>query len=379
MSKKSLVLFFGGRSAEHEVSVVSARNISKALSKDKYDVQFVGIRNTGDWVLLKTPLIPETLKRVEELKPTDYDLVTLGLENGKPHLFTLESGSVSGSTSGSGSASKKQPVDVAFPVLHGTYGEDGSIQGLFRVFRVPFVGCGVASSAVGMDKDFLKRLLIEAKVPTAKCIMITPERPQTFEHLEKNLGLPFFIKPANAGSSIGVHKIKTKADFTAGLADALKYDRKILVEEFIQGREIEVSAFGPTENCRISVPGEIIPQHEFYSYEAKYLDANGALLKIPAEMSAADLTTLQGIAKETYRALGCEGMARIDFFMTGPGQFVVNEINTLPGFTSISMYPKMWEASGWGYKDLIEALIQDAFMKASNEDKLSTTFPLPNA
>lgn len=361
-TKSQLVLFFGGRSAEHEVSVVSARNIAKALSRQKYDLHFVGIKNSGDWVLLRQGSIPEDLKRVEDLPANTYDRVTLGCDGGRPHLFFTE-------------GSKKQEVDVAFPVLHGTYGEDGSIQGLFRVVRLPFVGCGVTSSAVGMDKDFLKRLLLEAKIPVARAVLITPERQYSFTQIAEQLGLPFFIKPANAGSSVGVHKVKTEADFAPALADALSYDRKVLVEEFIKGREIEVSVFGPTETCKVSVPGEIIPQHDFYSYEAKYLDANGALLKIPAEMSKEDLALLQQIARDTYRALGCEGMARVDFFMQGPGRFVVNEINTLPGFTSISMYPKMWEASGWPYAELVDALVQNAFEKAQAEDQLKTVFP----
>ncbi|MBX3018328.1 MAG: D-alanine--D-alanine ligase [Bdellovibrionaceae bacterium] len=362
MSKTKLVLFFGGRSAEHEVSVVSARNISRALSEDKFELSFVGIRDTGDWVLLKKAFIPDALKRVEELPAADVDPVSLGCEGGRPHLFFTR-------------GSEKRPVDVAFPVLHGTYGEDGSIQGLFRVMRLPFVGCGVTSSAVGMDKDFLKRLLNEAKIPNAPFMLITPKNNPGFDALEKTLGLPFFIKPANAGSSVGVHKIKSRADFDKNLADAFQYDRKILAEKFMKGREIEISAFGPTEDCKVSLPGEVIPQHEFYSYEAKYLDPNGAAYKIPVEMTPEELATIQKIAKDTYRVLGCEGMARIDFFMTGPNQFHINEINTLPGFTSISMYPKMWEASGWGYKDLIHALIDDALTKARTEDALKTQFP----
>lgn len=362
MNKQGLVLFFGGRSAEHEVSVVSARNISRALDTGKFDLFFVGIRDNGDWALLKNPHIPDDLKRVEDLPAAAVEPVTLACHQGHPHLISLQSKS-------------QYPVHVAFPVLHGTYGEDGSMQGLFRSFRLPFVGCGVTSSAVGMDKDFLKRLLTQAQIPNAEFLLITKQNPIAFERLEKELGLPFFIKPANAGSSVGVHKIKSRADFDKCLADALLYDHKIIAERFVPGREIEISAFGPTENCRVSLPGEVIPTHDFYSYEAKYLDPNGASFKIPADLSGAELATLQTMAKETYRVLGCEGMARIDFFMTGPNKFFVNEINTLPGFTAISMYPKMWEATGWAYKDLIAALIDDAFVKATAEDSLRTVFP----
>lgn len=362
MSKTKLVLFFGGRSAEHEVSVVSARNIARALSAEKFELSFVGIRDNGDWVLLKKPLIPDALKRVEELPAADVDPVSLGCEGGRPHLFFTR-------------GAEKRPVDVAFPVLHGTYGEDGSIQGLFRVMRLPFVGCGVTASAVGMDKDFLKRLLNEAGIPNAPSVLITAKSNPGFDELERRLGLPFFIKPANAGSSVGVHKIKSRADFERGLTDAFQYDRKILAEKFMQGREIEISAFGPTEDCRVSLPGEVITRHEFYSYESKYLDPDGAAFKIPVELKAEELATLQRLARETYRVLGCEGMARVDFFMTGPNEFHVNEINTLPGFTAISMYPKMWEASGWAYGDLIQALIDDALAKAKAEDALKTQFP----
>ena len=280
---------------------------------------------------------------------------------GKTQIFSLES-------------KKTSTVDIAFPVLHGSFGEDGCIQGLFKMVNLPFVGCGVLGSSVGMDKEVMKRLLIEAQIPTAKYILIHSKAPQTFESLSHDLGLPFFIKPANAGSSVGVHKIKSKADFATSLKDAFLYDHKVLAEEFVQGREIECSVLGLNHNPRASTAGEVTPTHEFYSYEAKYLDANGASLQIPAKISAPELAQIQKLACQAFRVLGCDGLSRVDFFLKTDGKAFLNEINTIPGFTKISMYPKMWEASGVSYQNLITQLIELGFQKHQSEESLMTNY-----
>jgi len=240
--------------------------------------------------------------------------------------------------------------------------------------NLPFVGCGVLGSAVGMDKEVMKRLLFEAKIPNAKYEVLLSHSPKGFDEVVKSLGLPFFIKPANAGSSVGVHKIKSKADFETKLKDAFCYDHKVLAEEFIQGREIEVSVMGPNHKPKASVAGEVIPTHEFYSYDAKYLDDNGATLKIPAPLSADELSRLQKLACQTFQVLGCDGLSRVDFFLKKNGEALLNEINTIPGFTKISMYPKMWEASGIKYSQLITELIKLGFEKFKSENDLMTNY-----
>jgi D-alanine-D-alanine ligase len=268
-------------------------------------------------------------------------------------------------------------VDVVFPVLHGTYGEDGTIQGLFKMLDIPLVGSGVLASSMGMDKDVTKRLLRDAGILISKflCYQRSQAHEIKFEKVVEELGLPFFIKPANAGSSVGVHKIKEKKQFDAAVSDAFSFDTKILIEEFIRGREIEVSVLG-NENPQASLPGEVIPTHEFYSYEAKYLDENGARYEIPAQLDSATVRRLQETAIKTFKTLCCDGMARVDFFLKDNGDAYVNEINTIPGFTKFSMYPKMWQASGVSYADLIDKLIQLALEKHELEKSLKTSMEL---
>jgi D-alanine-D-alanine ligase len=258
--------------------------------------------------------------------------------------------------------------------LHGTYGEDGTIQGLFKMMSLPFVGCDVLASSVGMDKDFMKRLLQQAGLPTAQFICLHKGSKVDFSELKSLLGAPFFIKPANAGSSVGVHKIRTAQEFELKIKDAFLYDHKVLAEKFIEGREIECSVLGLNQTPKASLPGEVIPTHEFYSYEAKYLDENGAHLKIPAELSKEQRERIQHLAEQTYKTLGCDGLTRVDFFLSPDDKVFINEINTMPGFTKISMYPKMWEASGIKYSELITRLIDLAFQKQQLDQSLSTNF-----
>jgi len=355
-----VAVLFGGRSAEHEISIQSAKNIIEAIDRKKYQVTLVGINKKGEWYLCEA--LPVRGAKLAEFKRSRQKVVLVPVRN-RGELVTLSR------------RQKIQPVDVVFPVLHGPYGEDGTVQGLIKLVNLPFVGAGVLGSAVGMDKDVMKRLLRDAGLPTAKFLVWnrSSSREMEFEALERHLGLPFFIKPANLGSSVGIHKVQDKEQFEAAIKDAFGYDSKILIEEFVSGREIECSVLGNEEPVA-SVPGEIIPRHEFYSYEAKYLDEKGAALEIPARLPPETVKEIQELSVKAFKALCCEGMARVDFFLRDNKEVIVNEINTIPGFTKISMYPKMWEASGVSYTELIDRLIQLALERFGREQKLKTSF-----
>jgi D-alanine-D-alanine ligase len=265
-------------------------------------------------------------------------------------------------------------LDVVFPILHGPFGEDGTVQGLLKLAGVPFVGSGILGSAVGMDKEMMKRLLREADLPVGRFLVFRAHHANLhFADVAGKLGLPLFVKPANLGSSVGVNKVASEADFRHAVAEAFQYDRKILVEAFIEGREIECSVLG-NDDPIASVPGEVIATHDFYSYEAKYIDENGAALEIPAQVSAETARTIQDLAVKVFTTLGCEGLARVDFFLRPDGEVIVNEINTMPGFTSISMYPRLWEASGMPYAALIDRLIQLAIERFEREQRLKTSY-----
>jgi D-alanine-D-alanine ligase len=309
---------FGGRSSEHEVSLQSAKNVMAAMDRSKYDV------------------IPFRI-------PKDGKIAYDGLRR----------------------------LDVVFPVVHGTYGEDGTLQGLLRMLDVPFVGPDVLGSAVGMDKDVAKRLLRDAGLPIADFIALERGAAWSAKAVWKRLGKPVFVKPANQGSSVGVHKARTDAELRAAVKDAFRFDGKILIEEAVPGREIEVAVLGDAEP-EASVAGEVIPHHEFYSYEAKYLDEDGAGLAIPAKIPPAAMRAVRALAVRAYKTLALEGMARVDFFMRRNGGFVVNEVNTLPGFTKISMYPKLWDASGLPYPKLIDRLIALALERHARRARLAT-------
>jgi D-alanine-D-alanine ligase len=262
---------------------------------------------------------------------------------------------------------------VVFPVLHGPFGEDGTVQGLLKLANIAFVGAGVLGSAIGMDKDVMKRLLRDAGIPVVRFMVANRYSSNgiDFDDVRDQLGLPLFVKPANLGSSVGIHKVNDRDEFERAVRDALNYDNKILIEECIKGREIECSVLG-NDNPIASVPGEILPRHEFYSYEAKYLDENGAVLEIPAKLPAETSERIRQLATKTFTVLCCEGMARVDFFLRNDEEIIVNEINTIPGFTRISMYPKLWEATGISYSDLIDRLIQLAIERFAGEKRLKT-------
>lgn len=314
MRKLRVGLVFGGRSGEHEVSVMSAESIYSNLDKGKYEVIKIKIGKEGRW---------------------DWDLM--------------------------------KNVDVFFPIVHGTYGEDGSLQGLFELLDVAYVGAGVLGSAVGMDKDVMKRLLLQAKIRVADYVVLRKGE----EH--RKLKFPVFVKPANMGSSVGISKARNKPELQKAISMAFEYDTKILIEEAVSGQEVECAVLG-NEKPEASVVGEIIPKREFYDYQAKYVDENGAELIIPARLSKKLAKKVRDSAKRAYLALECLGMARVDMFVTAGGKVIVNEINTLPGFTSISMYPKLWEASGLEYPELIDRLIELALERKKEKDRLKRSY-----
>jgi len=361
MSKTRVAIICGGKSGEHEVSLQSAKNIIEAIDRDKYEVVVIGIDKTGRWALYPNDdflLHQDDPERIQ-LKGSGQWLSVApggGRENGLVRDGLPAAG----------------PIDVVFPVLHGPCGEDGTVQGLFYLANLPFVGAGVLGSAVGMDKDVMKRLFRDAGIPIADFQVLHRHARNRirYEDLAAELGLPFFVKPANYGSSIGVAKIHHAMDFQKALDEAFRCDRKVLVEEAIQGREIECSVLG-NEEPAASLPGEIIPRHDFYSYQAKYIDDSGARLIIPAKLAEPVVQRIQELAVRSFQVLCCEGMARVDFFLKDNQQLIVNEINTIPGFTRISMYPKLWEVSGISYPDLIDRLIQLALARFEQESQIT--------
>lgn len=362
--KLKLAILFGGKSAEHEVSLVSAKNIANAIDRKKYQIVPIVIDKNGEWLLDRGAKVLGQVEGVRRSRAYRSGLpVALVPGRSGARLVALRGGRNLGG------------VDVVFPVLHGTFGEDGTVQGLLKLANVPFVGAGVLGSAVGMDKEAMKRLLRDAGIPIAKSLVWerSSNHPPEFEQAKERLGLPLFIKPANLGSSVGISKARGREEFDRAVKEAFKYDSKILIEEFIQGREIECSVLG-NDRPVASLPGEIIPQHDFYSYEAKYLDDKGAILKIPAELPDSIVREIQELSVRAFKALYCEGMARVDFFLRNDRELFVNEINTIPGFTQISMYPKLWEVSGLPYPKLIDRLIQLALERFKREKGLKTSF-----
>lgn len=313
--KTTIGLVFGGKSGEHEVSMRSAKSIRDNLNKNKYKVIDIFIDKKG--------------------------------------YFEVE---------------KFRLCDVIFPIVHGTYGEDGCLQGMLELMDVAYVGAGVLGSAVGMDKDVQKRLLMQAGIKVAKYKVI---KEKCFDYAQ-DLTYPVFVKPANMGSSVGVSKAHKTQELHKALKTAFLYDTKVIIEEAVKGREIEVAVLDGVA----SVPGEVIPKgkHEFYDYEAKYMDESGAELRIPAEITNDQNSMIKKIAEKVFQVLECEGMARIDMFLTSDGEIIVNEINTLPGFTDISMYPILWQKSGLKYSDLLDRLIEIAIKKKLKKDKLKRSY-----
>ncbi|MFZ2103099.1 MAG: D-alanine--D-alanine ligase family protein [Oricola sp.] len=350
-TKPRIAVLFGGRSAEHDVSVLSATNVMRALDPARYDAVPVFITRGGKWLL-------SSFEDGELSRPESGTEVCL-LPGGGGRMIAVPAG---------GGARDLPAIDILFPVLHGMHGEDGSVQGLAEVAGVPLAGCGILGSAVALDKDIAKRLLNAAGLETARSVTIHQSAPPAFADLESVLGLPVFIKPARQGSSVGVSKVATEGEFEAALAEGFRHDRKLLAEEFIAGREIECSVLEDAAGgLFVSRPGEIVPaeSHGFYSYDAKYIDENGAVLKAPAELPEEIESRIREIAGHAFRAVGCDGMARVDFFVTADMRLLVNEINTIPGFTDISMYSKTMAASGVSYSEIIDRLVEHGLARAA--------------
>ncbi|QND55687.1 D-alanine--D-alanine ligase family protein [Mesorhizobium huakuii] len=347
-----VAILYGGRSAEHDVSRLSAANVLKAIDRTRYEVVPIAITRDGRWLLQPSSEVggDGAAASVSE----DGTEVAL-LPGGKGRLVAV-----------SNRATQPDPVDVIFPVLHGPFGEDGSVQGYAEVADVAYVGCGILASAAAMDKDVAKRLLREAGLTVARSVTVHRGNVGSFQEIAGVLGLPFFAKPARQGSSFGVSKVNDRDGFEQAVETALRFDSKALIEEFVEGREIECSVLERADgSLTVSLPGEIIPagKHGFYTYEAKYLDADGALVKVPADVPADVVARTAEMAAQAFRALGCEAMARVDFFLRADGSLLVNEVNTLPGFTDISMYAKALAAIGIGYSQVIDVLIEHALAR----------------
>jgi D-alanine-D-alanine ligase len=361
-TKKLVAIMFGGKSAEHEISLISAMNIIKALDRTKYDALLIGVEKNGMWQLQD-----EAQFLAQDPNPMTVQLTTLnrpvGIVPGNigPHLLDLMRGEA-----------LPEP-DVVFGILHGPYGEDGTMQGLLQQLDLPYVGPGVAGSAVAMDKDIAKRLMNEAGIPNSKFVVFRKEdRAQATPEAVAHLGLPWFVKPARLGSSVGVSRVTQPEDLAKAVDLAFEFDTKILIEEGIKGREIECAVFG-NAHPKGSLIGEVVPPNGFYDYEAKYIDANGAKLFLPAPGIGPELTArVQALAVKTFQVLECEGLSRVDFFLTFDDELLVNEVNTLPGFTNISMYPSLWRLSGIPYPELIDGLLNLAIERKTAERALKT-------
>jgi D-alanine-D-alanine ligase len=348
--KKTVVVLFGGQSGEHEVSIRSAASVIEALDRSRYDVFTVGIDKTGRWFWNVMP--EEWQGDSDGVILPHHKAVTLAFDPASPRFVGI----------GEDLPQGQGTCDVVFPVLHGPNGEDGTVQGALELAGMPYVGTGVLGSALAMDKDRMKAVLEHAGLPVGKYLVFASEFIQenwdtATESVERDLGYPCFIKPANLGSSVGITRATDRAELKKSVEFALEYDQKIVIEKEIIGREIELAVLGSTENPQVSLPGEIIPTKGFYDYEAKYLD-DSARLVYPVPLDDQLTTLLQKYACETFRAVEASGLSRVDFFVTAEGEIYVNEINTLPGFTSISMYTKLWQVSGVPYSEVLERLIE---------------------
>jgi D-alanine-D-alanine ligase len=361
MRRRRVAVLFGGRSAEHEVSCLSARSVIDALDPERTEVIPIGITREGRWHrVAAAPALPSETGRMPEITEGSGGAVELTAEGTSTEIV--------------GADGSREPIDVVFPVLHGPYGEDGTVQGFLELAGVPYVGAGVLGSAIGMDKDVQKRLFLAAGLPVGPYEAVREsawtDDPETVEAAAEALGYPLFTKPASLGSSVGVSKVHDRAQLAGGLDEAFRYARDALVEKAAEGaREIECAVLG-NDDPVASVAGEIAPEgHEFYDYEAKYLDEHGARLLIPADLKPGLLEEVQRLAVAAFVVVRCAGMARVDFFLLGENELWVNELNTIPGFTSISMYPKLWEASGLSYGELVERLLDLAVERHEAERK----------
>jgi D-alanine-D-alanine ligase len=360
--KIKVTVLFGGQSSEHEVSRISAQCVLENIDRDRFDIQTIGITRNGEWLKFDGDIKligsgeweKAARKKLLEMNPASGETVQKA-----PSCMDL--------VSFKDSKGRNEKVDVVIPVLHGPNGEDGSVQGLLQLANVPYVGCNILASAAGMDKEFSKLVFNNAGIPQADYIKVMRSEiggsmPFFIDQVNEKLGWPCFVKPANAGSSVGVSKVKTPGELEAALVSAAKYDTKILIEEFIDGKEIECAVLG-NDNPIASTVGEIVPCNDFYDYNAKYIDGKSDTI-IPANIEPQTMEQIRDYAVRAFKALGCSGLSRVDFFVEKKtGKVILNEINTMPGFTSISMYSKLWDASGIPYSELITRLIDLAFEK----------------
>lgn len=355
MSNKTKVgILYGGKSVEHDISVISATNIAHNLDTDRFETILIGIDKTGKWYLTET--------------------VTNDIQSGTPLALTLNSKSPSFINTVTNTAIN---IDIAFPALHGTDGEDGSIQGLLKAVNIPFVGSGVLGSAVSMDKLVTKKLLNQANIPTSNYLSFTVDQAGQIDYndIVSKLRLPFMAKPANLGSSVGVSKIKDEDSFKQAVDEIFSYDKTIIFEEYITGRELECAVMG-NEQPKASVPGEITisDDYDFYTFDAKYVDKDAVKLHIPADVPPSKAEEIKSYCVQAYRALFCEDFARVDLFLTDNGSIYINEINTIPGFTNSSMFPMLWAEEGIAYKELLTLLIDAGFKKSASNMTLNTHF-----
>jgi D-alanine-D-alanine ligase len=371
VSKLRVGVIFGGRSGEHEISLRSALSIMSAMDPRRYEVVPIGIARSGRWYLYDDALrmLGEAVARQGELCPADAQVSLLPQPDRNP-LVNLAGGH----------AAARGGLDVVFPVLHGTYGEDGTVQGLLELAGIPYVGPGVLGSAVGMDKDVQKRLLRDAKVPVlpyGALIRADYSRdPASARRIADELGYPVFVKPNALGSSIGINKVKRPEDLKAAMDDAFQYDRKVLIEAACEGHEFECSVLG-NDDPQASLPGELIVEHghDFYNYDSKYLDPDGASFKIPADLPSTVSDRIRGMSIAAFKALSLRGMTRVDFLSSLDLKWLyINEVNTIPGFTAISMYPKLWEVSGLPLPRLIDRLLELALEEHRERAGLKVTY-----
>ena len=363
LTKKKLhvALIFGGRSGEHDVSLMSARSVLSVLDPAKYEVSQIGITLEGKWLTGE-----DVIGRFEAGKTAGLDAVIVTPDPAEAGIYVLRDKKLE----------KLCDIDVFFPLLHGTFGEDGTIQGLFEMANVAYVGAGVTGSSVGMDKAIFKDVMRMHNIPSVESILLLRSEIEKNIHAamvkaEKVGAYPIFTKPANLGSSVGITKCHNRSDLQEGLMEAARFDRRVLVEKGVANvREIEVSVLG-NEDPRASVPGEVLPSREFYSYESKYIDGTSGLV-IPAPLPQETTSRIQELAVQAYKAIDAAGMARVDFFVDKEsGEVYLNELNTIPGFTKISMYPKLWGASGISYSELVDRLIDLALQRKGERDRTS--------
>jgi D-alanine-D-alanine ligase len=361
--KLRIAVLFGGRSGEHEVSLESAKSVLSVLDMERYEIYQIGITHDGDWFTGKN-----ARDQLEAGSTNGLVRCTILPHPSKPGLYLLQEGGLELLT----------PLDVVFPVLHGTFGEDGTIQGLLELADLAYVGAGVTGSAVGMDKAIFKDVMKAHAIQTVPSIVVLRSEIETdleavIHKAEEVAAYPLFVKPANLGSSVGITKCRSRADLGEGLLEASAYDRRVLIERGVNAREIEVSVLG-NDDARASVAGEILPSREFYSYESKYVDGTSQLL-IPAPLPTATSDRVRAMAVAAYKAVDCAGMARVDFFIDRENdQVYLNELNTIPGFTTISMYPKLWEATGLSYPQLVDRLIELALRRKVERDRTERRF-----